>query len=436
MIALVNPVSTGTELSAAFREEGAPCVHVYTEDQRAAHAADSSAPRLMHHGDPERTAQHLSRMGVRTVVPASEYGVTLADELAELLGSPHQLPELRAARRDKFLMAEALRAAGLPHARSVTVTDEAELERVLAGWDHYPLVVKPLDSAGSDGCTVCPDRSAALTAFREVTGARNLMGATNDRVLVQECLEGTQYIVNTVSLGGRHLLTELYGERIDRIDGAPVLRHAVSRTEAAGEERALVDYVLACLDTLGVREGAAHTEVMLTARGPRLVEVNSRIMGPCLAPDPYHAAFGYSHQHLTVERYLRPAEFERRFELPYGPARTVAKLFLRPHRDGVLESVDGLRVLRRMPGFHSVARLPRAGEPLRDRTLTTGECGIAFLVHEDGELLASVLEMVHGMEDAGDFFRVRDDIRVRADETPAGPASAGPAVEGQTVACP
>ncbi|MEV4442784.1 hypothetical protein AB0K09_27980, partial [Streptomyces sp. NPDC049577] len=254
---------------------------------------------------------------------------------------------------------------------------------------------------------VCPDRETALAACREVTGVRNLMGATNDQVILQEFLAGTQYIVNTVSLHGRHLLTELYAERIDRIDNAPVLRHIISRTESAGRERELVEYVFGCLDALGVREGAAHTEVMLTPGGPRLVEVNSRVMGPSLAPDPYHAAFGYSHQHLTVERYLRPAEFERRFALPYGPARTVAKVFLRPHREGVLEAVDGLRALRRMPGFHSVVRLPKVGEPLRDRYLTTGACGIAFLVHEDAALLESVLETLHEMEDAGDFFRVR-----------------------------
>ncbi|MFH8570116.1 ATP-grasp domain-containing protein [Streptomyces sp. NPDC017993] len=406
MIALINPVSTGVDLATAFREEGAECVHVYTPDQRAAYEADSAAARLLH-GDTGHTAEQLTLLGVDTVVAASEYGVTLADDLAELLGTEHHDLSQRAARRDKYLMVQALRSAGVPHARTVTVRSEPELEKVLDDWESFPLVVKPLNSAGSDGCTVCPDRLTAIEAFRSVTGSRNLMGETNDEIIVQQCLDGTQYIVNTVSLHGRHLLTELYAERIDRTDNAPVLRHIISRDRAAGPEKDLVDYVFACLDALGIREGAAHTEVMLTAEGPRLVEVNSRVMGPCLAPDPYHAAFGYSHQHLTVERYLRPAEFERRFSLPYGPARTVAKIFLRPESDGVLEAIDGLRLLRRMPGFHSIARLPQVGEALEDRYLTTGACGIAFLVHEDAELLESALHTLHEIEDSGDFFRIR-----------------------------
>lgn len=406
MIALVNPVSTGSELAAAFREEGAECVHVYTPAQREAHASDDTEFRVLHE-DPAATVRSLRRLGVDTVVPASEYGVTAADELSELLGVAGHDPATRPARRDKYEMVRALRTAGLPHASTCTVSSEGELSKVLDDWERFPLVIKPVNSAGTDGCRVCVDRDAALAAFRAVAQKRNLMGETNRAVMVQEYLTGTQYIVNTVSMAGRHLLTELYTERIDRIDDVPVLRHLLSLPAAEGGERELVAYVLDCLDALGVREGAAHTEVMLTAAGPRLVEVNSRVMGPCLAPDPYFAAFGYSHQHLTVERYLRPHDFQRRFSLPYGPARQLAKVLLRPATEGTLEAVEGLRELRRMPGFHSVVRVPRVGRPVRDRLLTTGACGIAFLVHEDRALLSSSLEALHGMEDAGGFYRVR-----------------------------
>lgn len=342
------------------------------------------------------------------MIAASEFGVTLADELSELLGLPHHRHELRAARRDKYLMAGALADAGLPHARTVLIRGETELRDALDGWDAFPLMVKPLNSAGSDGCHISADADKAVAAFRSAAGRLNLMGEVNNEVLLQEFLDGTQYIVNTVSMGGRHLLTEVYAERIDQVDGAPVLRHIISRPLLDDTEQELVDYVLRCLDALGIQEGAAHTEVMLTSRGPRLVEVNSRVMGPSLAPDPYHAAFGYSHQHLVVERFLRPEEFARRFELPYTAARTVAKVFLRSHRPGALRAVEGARTLRRLGGFHSIDRLPAVGEPIRDRHLTTGASGIAYLVHEDEDLLLSSLGVIHDLEDTGGFYRLAE----------------------------
>lgn len=409
MIALVNPVSSGSALADAFWEEGAECLHIYTDGLSP--VADSLAARhstsYRHTSLPE-TVRHLAAHGVRTVIAASEYGVTLADELSQELGLPHHEHRLRAARRDKHAMAQALAAAGLPHARTVLVHSEQELSAAMDGRASFPLVVKPVNSAGSEGCLIVESRERAMELFRAHTGQVNLMGEVNDGYLVQEFLRGTQYIVNTVSTGGRHLLAEVYAERIDHVDGAPMLRHIISRSGFTAAEQELVDYVLRCLDALGIREGAAHTEVMLTEEGPRLVEVNSRVMGPCLAPDAYHAGYGYSHQHLTAESFLRPEEFAKRFELPHGPARTVAKVFLRPHRDGLLLAMDGLRTLRRLPGFHSIARLPIIGEPVRDRYLTTGACGIAFFVHEDTELLQHSLATLHDIEDSGGMFRLAD----------------------------
>src|SRR5262249_16699293 len=150
---------------------------------------------------------------------------TAADELTELLGLPGQDHRKRTARRDKARMIAELAAAGIPHARTATVTSRDELIKVLDEWDSYPVVIKPPTSAGTDGCAVCTDRDRALAAFAATAGARNLMGQTNHEILVQEWLNGRQYIVNTVSQAGRHLLTELYAERIDRIAGVPVLRH-------------------------------------------------------------------------------------------------------------------------------------------------------------------------------------------------------------------
>ncbi|WP_406351450.1 ATP-grasp domain-containing protein [Streptomyces sp. NBC_01635] len=407
MISLVDPVSTGVELARAFREEGADCVHVYAAERKAAYDDDPAPHRVLHH-DLDATERELRKLGVRTIMAASEFGVTLADELAERLGLPHHDPALRAARRDKDLMMQALQAAGVSCLDSESVSTAAALAGFLDGAPAYPLVVKPRNSAGTDGCTVCPDRAAAEAAFTRVIGERNLIGEVNESVLVQEFLAGNQYVVNTVSMAGRHLLTEVYGERIDRIDGVPVLRHMLSLRALCPGEQEVVDYTFACLDALGIKEGAAHTEVMLTPAGPRLVEVNSRVMGPCLDPDPYHAAFGYSHQHLVVERFLRPAEFEHRFTLGYQPAAAVAKVYLRPAGEGILRSVGGLRILRRMPGFHSVARLPEIGLPVPDRYLTTGASGIAFLVHEDTALLEHVLESLHELEDAGEFYRLEE----------------------------
>jgi biotin carboxylase len=47
-------------------------------------------------------------------------------------------------------------------------------------------------------------------------------------------------------------------------------------TEELGE---LIEYGLGALDAVGLRQWAAHTEIMMTPDGPRLLEVNARLAG-------------------------------------------------------------------------------------------------------------------------------------------------------------
>jgi ATP-grasp domain len=408
MIVLTNPVSSGTALADAFDEAGVDCVHVY-DRSLAGDARDGRwSGRTLVHRDLGETAHALVGLGASAVVAASEFGVTLADELAGLLGLPHNVASGSRARRDKYLMAQAIAAAGVPVAWSATVRSPAELHGVLAG-RRFPVMIKPRSSAGSDGCRVCHTITEAETAFEEIFTGLNLLGEVNHEILVQEYLDGPQFIVNTVSMGGRHLLADFYRCRVDNTEtGAPVYRHIRTPLRLDDRDREIIGHALSCLDALGVVDGAAHTELRHTAAGPRLIEVNSRVMGPCLSPDPYFAALGITHQHLVVERYVDPERFSARFDTDYAPKRALAKVFLRAHRDGVLSAMPGVARLRRLPGFHSVARLPRIGRAVPDRLLTTGASGIAFLVDEDEARLFRSLAIIHELEDSGRFYQVSE----------------------------
>jgi hypothetical protein len=351
----------------------------------------------------------LTRLGVSAVVAASEFGVTLADDLAGLLDLPRNEPSASRARRDKYLMAQRVAAAGIPVAWSALVSSCASLSEVLHG-RSFPVMIKPRSSAGSDGCRICHTPDQAAAAFGEIFAGLNLLGERNHEILVQEYLDGPQFIVNTVSLAGQHVLADFYRCRIDNTDaGAPVYRHIRAPLRLDERDQSIIDHTLSCLDALGIVDGAAHTELRYTSSGPRLVEVNSRVMGPCLSPDPYFAALGVTHQHLVVERYTNPSRFAARVGSPYRPSRTLAKVFLRADRDGVLRGIPGVDVLRKLPGFHSIARLPRIGEPVPDRLLTTGASGIAFLVHEDEAQLFRSLAIIHELEDSGRFFDVAEE---------------------------
>ena len=111
--------------------------------------------------------------------------------------------------------------------------------------------------------------------FDSLNRSERWCGAQGRGVLLQEFLEGTEYIVDHVSCDGVHKTTMLWMYDFQEVNGHRVCiaQRPVPYDSSAMAE--LVAYTRQCLNALGVRNGAAHTEVMWTSGGPCLVEVHT-----------------------------------------------------------------------------------------------------------------------------------------------------------------
>ena len=103
------------------------------------------------------------------ILPGAETGVDLADKLAARFGTRNNGEEKTKARRNKFLMQEAVRAAGVRAVLQRLCVSPAEVE---AFYNSLPepriCVVKPNESAGSDSVYLCKSQEEAQSAFLQV----------------------------------------------------------------------------------------------------------------------------------------------------------------------------------------------------------------------------------------------------------------------------
>lgn len=406
MIVLIDPVSTGKDLSAAFVERGEVPVHLWVSPALAPAAQLDPHPEKLVVASVAEAIELLAGLGVRAVIAGSEWGVEPANAINHAFGLPHHEYGLGAARRNKADMYAALEAAGVPSGFSRLVVSLDALDEVVEAVPNWPVVVKPVDSAGGDACRVCWDGLDVRAAVAAGLGHTNLIGTENTAMVVQAFLDGPQYIVNTVSLGGRHLLSDMHAVRIDQVNGRPVMRHSRLLTSLGTDERALVDYTLRCLDALGVIEGAAHSEVRMTAGGPRLVEVNARIMGACLDAALFGPALGATQADLVAERYLAPAAFAKRFDQEYAPLASAAIVCLFVPEPGTVRERPGLEWMRGLPGYHSSERLPAVGASIDEPWLCTGRAGMAYFLDPCADELERTLTLLHDHEDRGDLYRL------------------------------
>merc|ERR1712039_57841 len=73
--------------------------------------------------------------------------------------------------------------------------------------EQFPIIVKPVESAGSDGVKLCHSAEEARAHFDLLMSSQRKCGAQGAAVLLQEFLRGKEYIVDHVSRGGEHKTT-------------------------------------------------------------------------------------------------------------------------------------------------------------------------------------------------------------------------------------
>jgi biotin carboxylase len=405
-IAVVDAYSTGRYLAPALHAHGAATVHVRSDPGLPRFYQDTWRPgdfsaALDHDGDPDRSARWLRHQGVDLVVAGSEPGVDLAEALARLLGTPANGPDTPGARRDKVLMAGAVRRAGLAAPDTRVFGDVTELVAYSAGRDRWPLVLKPRDSAGSDNVVFCDDPDQVRAAGTAILAGHNLMGTANAAVVAQEFLDGEEYFVNTVSSGGHHHIAEVWRYHKVLLPGGGYLYDYEEpvRWDSAPAV-ALRPYVLAVLAVLQVSHGPAHTEVMLTAGGPVLVEIGARPAGSIL-PEAVSRCFGTNHVELTALAYAAPGRFAAQCGKPYemrGHLRYVSLIC--PH-DTVLTGDDPFAVLRSLPTFAGMIAGVPAGGALRRTVDSATSPGVVYLHGDDPAALDADYAALRAHEHAG-----------------------------------
>ncbi|WP_405166645.1 ATP-grasp domain-containing protein [Nocardia sp. NBC_01499] len=405
-IAVIDGFSTGRLLVSELRRRGVDCVHVQTSRDipeyflRGFRPSDYS-DRLDGEIDPTILAHRLAELRVDRVVAGAESGVILADTLTHLMGLPGNRHETLAARRNKQLMAETAAAAGIavPRGRTFGNADDARAWFISNGLTEA--VVKPLSSAVTDNVRFCCSADDVHHACKAVLSSNNVFGQPNTAVLVQERVHGVEYYANTVSYDGVHRVAELwrYSKRAGST-GSPVYDYEEPVPVHAEETAPLRSFVVAVLDALGVVCGAAHTEVMMTERGPVLIETGARLGGGT-APDVVQRYSGISQTSLLADMLTVSdglLDFDDDAVTWSGRLRNVALINMAA---GHVRSLDWAERLRALPTLVHLTCGVGPGSYLPETIDLASSPGYVYLTSEDSCDVQRDYEVLRAMETEG-----------------------------------
>ena len=402
---IVDPYSSGNQFAKAFAREGVRLIAVLSCAEPAQVYAASYRPQdffrvyVAPADDLEALAGELRDYSPICVLTGCESGVEVAERLAPLL-----LPlacnglALALARRDKGLMAAAVSAAGVPMMKQICTDDFASVQRwrVANGLAHRHLVVKPPKSASTDGVSkVSPDESLQA-AFTRLLDKPNRLGIINDRVLVQEYLAGTEYVVDTFSYAGVHTLCSVCKyTKLANANGMAIY----DRMEWVSHDDPIIEplaaYAEQVLDALGIAWGNSHIEIMQTVDGPRLIELGARPHGgghPALCL----IATGDSQVNRAVRYFARGVTPPKRFTL----LNSMTVVFFRALAPCIVRNLEKLHAFAALRSYVDANIQVKEGQavPATRDLFATLALGFVVLANDDPQQLAKDVEAVRQAE--------------------------------------
>jgi biotin carboxylase/drug/metabolite transporter (DMT)-like permease len=398
--AIVDCYSTGGYLPAEMRKHGMDSVHVRSQhpDVHLTPQSEGFVDTIFHEGDIGGTVNRLRRLGVGEVVAGAESGVELADLLACRLNVPGNGMRRPHSRRNKYEMAVALREHGIVAPATIESDSAEEIVAWADAHGHWPVVLKPLCSAGTDNVIFCADPDEIRAAHAMITASRDRYGTRNERVLAQEFLAGDEYFVNTVSRNGRHRTVEIwrYYKRATT-DGHILYDYEEPVPHDHPDTLRVEAYTYQVLEALEIRNGAAHSELMLTERGPVLIECGAR-MGGSQVPEIASECLGTNQVEILALAVARPDEFARLAGAPYRLLQQLRYVSLINPRGGVMPSWDELEAIRRLPSYrHAVLTVPAGASLPRTIDVATSP-GFVYLVAEDRDQILADYEALRRLE--------------------------------------
>ncbi|KUI97647.1 ATP-grasp domain-containing protein [Vibrio sp. MEBiC08052] len=407
VIVIVDAYTGGKYLINAFQSIGYKVIHVesqftpdyFLQDQKFVRSqADKT---ITYDSKLDELVEVLKEYSIKAIIAGSEGAVELADTLNEAIGLTFSNDfSLSNARRDKYVMQQTLKQAGVPSIRQAKVSTKTELSNCLSDIADWPVVIKPLKSAGTDGVSICYSMKSAQEAFDHIIDKLDMFGQTNTSVLCQEFLEGVEYVVNGVARNNNYFFTELYESKKRFVDGNPVYDEQILRYVNDECYSSLTDYTQLACQALGIKNGAFHAEVMLTENGPVLIEVGARVAG---GADPYiiEETLGHSQISKLVDAVIRPDFFfnsvVQQRNVNHCHHKQAAYVYM-ISPDEVFIKSELLPYIKNVPGVISAKYHYKVGD-LQPKTvdLLTAP-GVIMIIKEDYSSLMATIKEIRQIE--------------------------------------
>jgi len=262
------------------------------------------------------------------------------------------------------------------------------LEVLNSGTEKNDCIIKPYRGCSSNDVFYCQSENEAQFFFSRLLGTKQYGGGLN---VVQEYLQGQEYAIDTVSCEGVHKIVALWKYDKRLINGSPFVYFSTELVPNSDNATAKVlEYTCKVLDALKIQYGPAHTEIILTADGPVLVEMNGRWHLADVAPIT-NLCIGGNSVELTADCFMNKNKF---LSFPCYPSDLSVHgrvVHLVSEVTGELVEIRHMQKIESLPSVSSVKIFPefQVGNVISPTVDIKTDAGAILLIHSDKDQVES-----------------------------------------------
>ena len=328
-------------------------------------------------------AKQYQVSGVLTV--ASEPAVPTVAAVAEAMGLPGPSVRGAAISNNKALMRGLFADCGIPSAQSKLCRSLDDVDKA-AGELSLPVVIKPIDNAGSRGVMYVDAGSELPRAFQHA-----MDHSREKQVVVEEYMPGVELSVEGFVWGGHFAQLALSDKR--RTPSPYLMDTTVLFPSVQPEklQETVCAMVKAAVESAGVENATIHAEVMVTEDGPKMVEFAARGAGFKVFTDMLPWVTGID----VVQELIKLSVGQKPSLEPLFNRGAVLRFPEAP--PGMVLEVSGLEEAKSIPGLAEMELYVERGDEVKP--LTSGSDRVGYIItfgesREDAELAMEKVEEV------------------------------------------
>lgn len=245
----------------------------------------------------------------------------------------------------------------------------------------YPCITKPTDNSGSRGVMLVHNENE----LREAVAYSSENGRSGG-VMVEEYMRGPEVSVEIIVADGvPHVL-----QVTDKLTtGAPhfvEMGHSQPSRLADGDLVKIRDLASRAVKAVGIKNGPAHVEIILTENGPKMVELGARMGGDCITTHLVPLSTGID----MIEATIRIACGEIPDLEPKFTKGSAIRFLDAPC--GTITAIEGAEQASKLEGVREISFTKGVGDTVGEIGSSTDRVGFVIAQADDAASAVDVCE--------------------------------------------